>query len=98
MHILNSKPEKSKASNAFPCSILELRILTCYFRHLEQTFKRAGIEVTRENKREIDKVIHNVVETRYKNFPHAWKEVKKRIAEDEDGFIAEIKKELTKRP
>jgi hypothetical protein len=27
--------------------------MTCYFRHLKEIFKKAGIEVTRENKREV---------------------------------------------
>ena len=70
--------------------------MTCYFRHLEQAFKRAGIQITRENKREIDMVIHSVVGARYKNCPAAWREVKKRIAEDEDESPSEVKKELAK--
>ena len=56
------------------------------------------MEVTRENKKDIDRAIHSVVRTRYKNCPATWREVKKRIAEDETGFMSEIKKELTKHP
>jgi hypothetical protein len=65
--------------------------MTCYFRHLQQIFKKAGIEVTNENKQEIDKIIHDIVAVRYKNCPSAWKEVKKRIAEDEESFVSELK-------
>jgi hypothetical protein len=68
--------------------------MTCYFRHLQQVFKKAGIEVTSENKREIDKAIHSVVGVEYKNCPAAWREVKRRIAKDEDDFVAELKKAL----
>lgn len=32
--------------------------MTCYFRHIQHIFKKAGVEVTSENKREIDRVIH----------------------------------------
>jgi len=71
-------------------------VMTCYFRHLQHVFKTAGIEVTRENKREIDRVIHDIVGVEYKNCPAAWREVKKRIAEDEEGFISKLKKALTK--
>jgi len=71
--------------------------LTCYFRHLQQVFKKAGIEVTSENKREIDRVIHSVVGVNYKNCPAAWKEVKKRIAEDEEGFVSQLKKAWSKK-
>ena len=48
--------------------------MTCYFRHLQQIFKKAGIEVTNENKREIDRVIHGIVGVDYKNCPATWKE------------------------
>jgi len=65
--------------------------MTCYFRHLKQVFEKAGIEVTNENKREIDKVIHAIVGVDYKNCPAAWKEVKKILAENETVFISNLK-------
>lgn len=68
--------------------------MTCYFRHIRQIFDRAGIEVTTQNKREIDRVIHSIVGIEYKNCPAAWKEVKKRLAEDEEGFVSKLKKAL----
>jgi len=40
--------------------------MTCYFRHLQGIFEKAGIEVTKENKKEVDKVIHKIVNARYK--------------------------------
>jgi len=33
----------------------------------------------------------------YKNCPIAWKEVKKRTAEDEEGFVSELKREWSRR-
>ena len=75
--------------------ILRLFVVTCYFRHIQSVFKKAGIEVTSENKREIDRVIHDVVGVEYKNCPAAWREVKKRIAEDEEGFVSKLKQALT---
>jgi len=69
--------------------------MTCYFRHIQHIFKKAGIEVSTENKREIDRVIHGIVGVEYKNCPAAWREVKKRIAEDEEGLVSELKKALT---
>ncbi len=65
--------------------------MTCYFRHLQQVFKKAGIKVTSENKRDIDKVIHSIVGVEYKNCPAAWREVKSKIAKDEEGFVSELK-------
>jgi len=69
--------------------------MTCYFRHIQDVFKKAGIEVSTENKREIDRVIHGIVGVEYKNCPATWREVKKRIAEDEECFVSELKKALT---
>jgi hypothetical protein len=66
--------------------------MTCYFRHLEEVFKKAGIDVTPQNKRQIDRIIHSMVGVGYKNCPAAWKNVKSRIAEDEAGFVSMLKK------
>jgi len=35
--------------------------MTCYFRHPQEVFEKAGIEITSENKREIDRLIHGIV-------------------------------------
>jgi hypothetical protein len=70
--------------------------MTCYFRHLQDVFKKAGVEVTSENKREIDRVIHGIAGVEYKNCPAAWREVKRRIAEDEESFVSKLKEALTK--
>jgi len=69
--------------------------VTCYFRHIQQIFEKAGIEVTSENKREIDKVIHSIVGVEYKNCPATWRKVKKRI-EDEEGFVSKLREALIK--
>ena len=70
--------------------------MTCYFRHLKSVFKKAEIEVTSENKREIDQIIHKIVSVRYKDCPSTWKEVKTHITSDEDGFTAELRAEWKK--
>jgi len=54
-------------------------------------FKKAGIEVTSENRQKIDRVINDLVNVKYKDCPATWKEVKKRIAEDEAGFVLKLK-------
>jgi hypothetical protein len=68
--------------------------LTCYFRHLQEVFKKAGITVTTENKREVDKVIHTIVGVKDKDCPSAWREVKKRVAQDEETFISDLKRAM----
>jgi hypothetical protein len=58
---------------------------------------KAGIEVTSENRHEVDRIIHSVVGVEYKNCPATWREVKKRIAEDETGFVTMLKEAWNKR-
>jgi len=54
-------------------------------------FVKAGITVTAENKKQLDKVIHDLVHVDYKSCPDTWRAVKKRLAEDEASFIKELK-------
>jgi hypothetical protein len=68
--------------------------LTCYFRHLKQVFEKAGIEVSKENKMQIDRAIHAIVGVEYKNCPATGREVRRRLAEDEEGFISELKRAI----
>ena len=70
--------------------------MTCYFRHLNVLFEKAGIKITKENKKEIDKAIHSIVGVEYKNCSATWKEVKKEIVENEENFVNKLKNELTK--
>ena len=65
--------------------------MTCYFRHLKEIFLDIGLEITPENKREIDQIIHKLVGVEYKNCSPTWKAVKERLVEDRDGFIATLK-------
>lgn len=66
--------------------------MTCYFRHMKAVFEKAGIEITKENKAEADRVIHEIVGADYKSCPNAWREVKRRISEDEGAFVAELRR------
>jgi hypothetical protein len=50
-------------------------------------FIEIGVEVTPENKRDIDKQIHKLLGVEYKNCSATWKELKKRRDEDESGFM-----------
>jgi hypothetical protein len=68
--------------------------LTCYLRHIKQLLEKSGIEVTPDNKREIDRRIHELMGVEYKDCPGAWSELKKRLAQDESAFIASLKKSL----
>ena len=71
--------------------------MTCYFRHLKAVFKKAGVTVTKENRTEVDRIVHSIVGIGYKNCPATWREVKRRIAADEKKFISELKEALTRK-
>jgi len=70
--------------------------MTCYFRHLTQIFVELGVEVTPENKRDIDKKIHKLVGVEYKNCSATWKEIKKLRAEGESKFMTALEGALGK--
>ncbi len=57
---------------------------------MSEIFKKANIVVTTENKKEIDRVIHDMVGTKYKDCPGTWRQVKKSIAEDENKFALRL--------
>ena len=57
-------------------------------------FTQIGIEVTPENKRDIDKKIHAFLGTEYKNCSATWSALKARLAEDEEKFLADLDKVL----
>lgn len=69
--------------------------MTCYFRHLKEFFTEVGINITKENKKDVDRVIHSIVGVEYKNCSATWKEVKKRIMDEKQDFVSELKKKLS---
>ena len=71
--------------------------MTCYFRHLKPIFEKANLIITKENKKDVDKVIHSIVGIDYKNCSATWKEVKKLIIEDEAKFVKILKNRTTKK-
>ena len=53
--------------------------------------------VTKENKQDVDRVIHSIVGVDYKNCPETWKQVKRILAEDEENFLKRLQREWTER-
>jgi len=35
--------------------------MTCYFRHLKTIFEKTGTPITKENRQDVDRVIHSIV-------------------------------------
>jgi len=53
--------------------------MSCYFRYMKNELGEAGIEVTNENKKEVDRIIHEIVGVGYKDCSQTWREVKERL-------------------
>jgi hypothetical protein len=73
--------------------------MSCYFWHMKEILEEAGIEVTKENKKDIDGVIHGLVDVEYKNCSPAWKAIKEQIKIDDktkNRFIKTLKQKLNK--
>lgn len=70
--------------------------MACYFRHIQNIFKEAGVTVTKENKKEIDQAIHRIVEVKYKNCSLTWRRLKEMIKDEESrkAFSLKLKSSL----
>lgn len=58
--------------------------MSCYFRHMSGIMEEAGVTITKENKKDIDRALHSLVNVEYKNCSATWKELKK-IQQTEEG-------------
>lgn len=67
--------------------------MTCYFRHkqMKDVFERAGVIITKENRKEVNRVIHSIVGVEYKSCPDTERAVKAMLAENEDTFIHDLR-------
>lgn len=58
---------------------------------MKEVFEKAGVEITKENRKDVDRVIHSIVGVEYKNCSAAWKAVKSKLSDNEEAFIEELK-------
>jgi len=71
--------------------------MSCYFRHLKNILEEAGVEVTPDNKKQIDQAIHQIVGVIYKDCPETWKRLKQQLTGNEQKrqeFISQLKSAL----
>ncbi len=57
--------------------------MSCYFRHLKDIFAEAGVEVTRENRKRIDRAIHEALGLSEEDCPVVWEKLKQEVMGDE---------------
>ncbi len=67
--------------------------MSCYFRHMKDVFEEAGIEVGPDNKKGVDRRIHEIVGVTYKDCPAAWRAVKEEINDEasREAFVKRLK-------
>jgi len=72
--------------------------MSCYFRHLNDVLAEAGVEVTPANRKEVDRVLHEIVGATYKDCPGAWKNLKRQMANEADRAVVvnKLRKALAK--
>ena len=56
--------------------------MSCYLRHMKNILEEAGIEVTPDNKKELDQALHKIVGVTYKDCPATWQRLKQELASD----------------
>jgi len=54
--------------------------MSCYLRHIKDIIAEAGIEVTPENRKQVDRAIHRIMGVEYKDCPTTWKTLKQHLA------------------
>ena len=62
--------------------------MSCYLRHLDDVVTAAGVKLGPGNRKEVDQTIKELLGQA--DCPDVWKEVKKRLADDEHRFIADL--------
>lgn len=50
--------------------------MSCYLRHMKDILTEAGFAVTASNKKQIDKLLHEMVGATYKDCPATWQGLK----------------------
>lgn len=73
--------------------------MSCYFRHIKEILNEAGIEVTSNNKKQIDRMIHDIVGITYKDCPVTWKTLKQEIIcneQKQQDFVKKLQNAASK--
>jgi hypothetical protein len=66
--------------------------MTCYFRHLDAVFRRAGLQIDIDNRKRVDMIIHEMAGVQYKDCTQTWAAVKE-LLQDEDAFVERLRAE-----
>lgn len=62
---------------------------------MKDLFEEIGIEVTKENKKAIDEILHEMLSVEYPNCAATWKLIRRRLKEDGEGFKSRLQDALS---
>lgn len=69
--------------------------MSCYFRHIKDLFEAAGLEITPQNKKKVDRAIHGMGGVDYKDCSATWKRLKAEFLSDDKArqkFFTRLKR------
>ncbi|MBN1109661.1 MAG: hypothetical protein JXA45_02755 [Methanomassiliicoccales archaeon] len=66
--------------------------MTCYFRHMEHVFKKAGLQIDVDNRKRVDLILHEMAGVNYKDCVRTWKAIKE-LMKDEEAFVKRLREE-----
>ena len=64
---------------------------------MKDVLDEVGVEITPDNKKEIDAILHSIVDVEYKNCSTAWKKIKEMVKgapADRELFVEKLKAAL----
>jgi len=70
--------------------------MTCYFRHLDLVFRKAGLQIDIDNRKRVDMIIHEMVGVKYKDCSQTWAAIKE-LLKDEEAFVERLRTECQAR-
>ena len=62
---------------------------------MQDLFEEIGIEVTKENRKAIDEILHEMLSVDYPNCAATWKLVRAKLKEDGGGFKNRLQEALS---
>jgi len=68
--------------------------MSCYFRHMKEVLDEVGVEITVDNRKEIDAILHGIAGVDYKSCSPAWKKIKEMVKgdpADRERFVEKLK-------
>jgi len=60
-----------------------------------ELFEEIGVEITKENRKAIDEILHDMLSVEYPNCAATWKLIRKKLDYDAEGVKSRVKQALS---